>query len=229
MRRVVEPEILDTLRPDDPLAIGSRRDLRRINAWMGHPRFLRRALKTRLAGQAPGPVVEIGAGDGEFFLQVARRFAPAWPRPQVTLLDRLPAVSDPVRAALARAGWSAEPLVADVFAWPMPVERPAAVVANLFLHHFEPGTLARLLALVAERSPLFIALEPRRVAQPWICRELIRLIGCNRVTRHDAYLSVRAGFAGRELSAAWPDAQNWELTERRAGLFSHLFIAQRRA
>ena len=37
----------------------------------------------------------------------------------------------------------------------------------------------------------------------------------------------RAGFVRKEISALWPDKQNWQLTERRAGLFSHLFIAQK--
>jgi hypothetical protein len=40
-------------------------------------------------------------------------------------------------------------------------------------------------------------------------------------------VSVRAGFSGEELSALWPDRQTWRLTERRAGIFSHLFIAQK--
>ena len=53
------------------------------------------------------------------------------------------------------------------------------------------------------------------------------MIGCNAVTRHDAAVSVRAGFLGNELSALWPDQKNWQLTERRTGLFSHLFVAQK--
>jgi hypothetical protein len=57
---------------------------------------------------------------------------------------------------------------------------------------------------------------------------LLWAIGCNSVTRHDALVSVRAGFSGDELSALWPDKKNWQLTERRAGPFSHLFIAQRK-
>jgi len=57
---------------------------------------------------------------------------------------------------------------------------------------------------------------------------LLRLIGCNRVTRHDAPISVRAGFTGQELSQLWPAGQGWLLEERPAGWFSHLFIAQRR-
>jgi hypothetical protein len=42
-------------------------------------------------------------------------------------------------------------------------------------------------------------------------------------------LSVRAGFSGNELSALWPADGGWQLTERRAGHFSHLFIARRTA
>jgi hypothetical protein len=47
------------------------------------------------------------------------------------------------------------------------------------------------------------------------------------VTRHDATVSVRAGFSGDELSALWPDKKNWQLTEHRTGFFSHLFVARR--
>jgi hypothetical protein len=54
------------------------------------------------------------------------------------------------------------------------------------------------------------------------------MIGCNSVTQHDAPISVRAGFSGDELSALWPDKQNWWLTEQRVGAFSHLFIARRK-
>ena len=38
--RVLEPETLDHLAPDDPVAQRSRRDLRRVNAFMGARRIL---------------------------------------------------------------------------------------------------------------------------------------------------------------------------------------------
>ena len=59
------------------------------------------------------------------------------------------------------------------------------------------------------------------------CR-LMWLIGCNDVTRHDAVVSVRAGFTNRELSALWT-ASGWKLEERAAPPFSHLFVARRDA
>jgi hypothetical protein len=58
---------------------------------------------------------------------------------------------------------------------------------------------------------------------------MLSFIGCNAVTCHDAPVSVRAGFKGRELSTLWPRDGEWEITERRAGLFSYLFVAHRKS
>ncbi len=228
MSRLVEPELLDTLPPEDPRAMGSRRDLRRVNAWMGNHRIMRRALEQHLPAEAAGRLLEIGAGDGEFFRQLVRSWATPWGQPRATLLDMQNIVTPATLAACARLGWEVDTVVADVFAAPPMAEPPAAVVANLFLHHFEDAALARLLAKIAGQTRLFIAVEPHRFAQPWVCGQLLRLIGCNAVTVHDGTVSVRAGFRGRELSARWPDAAGWELTERRSGCFSHLFVARRR-
>jgi hypothetical protein len=53
------------------------------------------------------------------------------------------------------------------------------------------------------------------------------MIGCNDVTRHDAIVSVRAGFKNRELSELWPAGGAWILHEHAYGLFSHYFVARR--
>jgi len=45
--------------------------------------------------------------------------------------------------------------------------------------------------------------------------------------RHDATVSVRAGFHNRAMSALWPVQPHWRLREQRAGLISHFFLAQR--
>jgi len=70
-----------------------------------------------------------------------------------------------------------------------------------------------------------VALEPRRHFAARLGCELLWMIGCNRVTRHDARLSVRAGFRGQELSSLWPNIDGWSAHEQPAGLFSHLFVA----
>ena len=102
-----------------------------------------------------------------------------------------------------------------------------AFVANLFLHHLDAAGLRRLFALAAARAPLFIACEPRRSRLALAASRLVGLIGANDVTRHDSVISVRAGFRDRELSAAWP--AGWQLLERPAWPFSHLFVARRDA
>lgn len=225
--RRVDPEWLDELPPDDPQAIGSRRDLRRLNWMMDHAGILARLLAE--SPTAPRKLVELGAGDGTFSLRVARRLAPRWREVRVTLVDRQALLSAGTRDSFRRLGWTVEAVEADVFDW-LREARPGAaevIVANLFLHHFTAEKLANLLALAAGRARLFAACEPRRGGLALAAARLLGLIGCNAVTRHDAVVSVRAGFAGRELSALWPGGDGWQTTERRAGLFSHAFSATR--
>lgn len=102
-----------------------------------------------------------------------------------------------------------------------------AIIANLFLHHLDADSLRRLFALAATRAPLFIACEPRRSLPALWASRLVGLIGCNDVTRHDAVISVRAGFAGNELSRLWPADGGWSVLEKAALPFSHLFVARR--
>lgn len=99
------------------------------------------------------------------------------------------------------------------------------MITNLFLHHFSKEELTRMMRLASARTRLFAACEPRRGRLPLMFSKLVGFIGCNAVTRHDAVLSVRAGFAGRELSAMWPANPQWRLQERSAGCFSHVFLA----
>lgn len=226
MNRIIKPELLDALPPEHPQAIRSRRDLRRVNAWMRNGAVMAEALQRERVGQPPRQMVELGAGDGCFLLGVARTLAPGWPGVRATLIDRQKIVSGETLAEFARLGWTAEVVVSDVFDWsPASVD---VVIANLFLHHFENAELARLLRTISERASLFVAVEPRRSAWSLFWSRCLWAIGCNSVTRHDAVISVRAGFSGRELSALWPDAANWRLTEHAAGPFSHLFIARKK-
>ena len=224
--RRLEPEWLDDLPGDDPRAIRSRRDLRLMNRIMGHAGALGRALDTHLAAHTPPRIAELGAGDGTLCLRIASR-AP-WRRgAQFTLVDRQPVVSADTAAAYRRIGGSLTLDAADVFDWlARSRERYDAIVANLFLHHFEDRDLMRLFALAAARTRLFAACEPRRSRLPLAGSHLLGLIGCNDVTRHDAVLSVRSGFTAHELTALWPGSEGWAIDERRTGLFSHLFVAR---
>ncbi|HTR43186.1 MAG TPA: class I SAM-dependent methyltransferase [Pseudomonadales bacterium] len=226
--RVVEPELLDELPPQDHRAKRSRLDLRRLNTWMNHPRAMARALKENLNGTASPRIVEIGAGDGHFLLRVTGRMRD-WPEGTATLVDRLNAFDPNISESFKELGWRASMEISTVSEWLEKASSDSAdaIISNLFLHQFKTGELTEMLRMAASRTRLFVALEPRRTWFPHLCGNLLWAIGCNSVTRHDAGISIRAGFSGQEISAFWPDKQQWKLTEHSFGLFSHLFIARR--
>jgi hypothetical protein len=226
MTRLVQPELLDTLPPTDPRALQSRRDLRRVNALMGNAgaiiSFVTRYLAIR-GIQAPITIAEIGAGEGLIAVHLAHALAREGHSGKLLLVDQQPSVPPAV------GSWEAHMIKGDVFAWLDDAPRLDVIIANLFLHHFDDAPLGNLLSRCAELCDCFAAAEPRRSAlAAWFSRR-VKLIGCNDVTRHDAEISVRAGFNDSDLSALWPRAEHWLLTEKRVGAFTHFFGATRAA
>jgi hypothetical protein len=228
LSRVIEPEWLDDLPPNDKAGLGSRRDLRILNAVMLHDRIVAAELRKSVA-DGTAEIADIGASDGEFMLKVASRLGRGWQGTRVTVVDRHDLVKPATQEQFNRLGWLLAQETGDVFAWldRRPTQRFVAIVANLFLHHFSNGELERLLRAASRITSVFIACEPRRTRGPLLASRLLWGLGCNHVTQHDAPASVRAGFAGRELSALWPHDPHWILRERPAGAFSHLFVARR--
>lgn len=233
MPRVVEPEWLDHLPADDPRAVRSRGDLRRINRLMSASRLLGEALDPLVAGRPNIRILEVGAGDGSLLLRLARSRANTWPSVTLDLLDMQPIIAPATLARFAELGWTPNMVHADVFDWlrdassiaNADVEDAPIIVANLFLHHFEGEQLVQLVQGIAARARAFVCIEPRRSAMALLGSRMLGVIGCNAVTRHDAVVSVRAGFSGHELSRLWPRDPAWMLQEHAAGLFSHRLIA----
>ncbi|MDB6027823.1 MAG: class SAM-dependent methyltransferase [Verrucomicrobiales bacterium] len=225
MLRVLEPELLDELPPADPRAIQSRRDLQRINWWMRNPHFVAKALRKSLP-HPPKRMADLGAGDGAFSLELARKLSPHWKQVELVLVDRQPATVCRAQSFTA-LGWRSEFAVADVFEWLNREEKFDCIYANLFLHHFSSEQLRELFEKIARRTSCFVAVEPQRYRFSSTVRFLLWAIGCNDVTRNDGVISVRAGFRGQELSELWPKSGNWKLTETRSGLFSQVFSASK--
>lgn len=224
--RRLTPELLDSLPTDDPSAIGSRRDLARINIVMFQSAIMAGLCRRHLK---PGRLrlLEIGGGDGSFMLSVARRLGRRYNDVDLLLLDQASLVTPQCITQFAALGWRVTGVTADVFDWIGRVEvgQFDAVLANLFLHHFEGGKLVKLLTAMPTMAPVFLATEPRRSALALWSTWFLRFMGANEVTLHDAAVSVRAGFAGRELSLAWPDCAGQALEERGVGPFTHIFAA----
>lgn len=228
MDRKVAPELLDGLPADHASAIHSRNDLVRLNRWMGNVRWMSRALNATFPSARPKRLADIGAGDGRFALLLAAALPDTWRGTALVLVDRQASANREVLQGLHGLGWHSTTVREDVFHWLRGPQEPlcTAITANLFLHHFTGTQLRQLLEGIAARAQAFVSIEPRRSFIAYCFSRLVGFIGCNHVTRHDAPVSVRAGFSGQELSAAWPREPGWKLCERPVGLFGHLFLAR---
>lgn len=188
MVRTLRTELLDTLPHDNPDALGSRRDLVLINRLMGNWRWLHRVLRRHVA--AGDRILELGAGGGEF-----ARWLIGEVRPNggfdLTGLDLAPRPAGwPMAAAWIRHDLRTFPgyRAFDV------------VVANLTLHHFSTVDLQQLGQYLRTGPRAVLVCEPaRRRLHLWQA-QFLRFLGVNHVTRHDAPISVRAGFRGGELA-----------------------------
>lgn len=229
MQRIVQPEILDSMPPDAPEAVRSRADLRRLNRIMGHTGHLSGPLRRFASRQSSGSrprIAELGSGDGTLMLRVASRLSSLGLKANLTLVDRHPQMSPATRDEFHALGWTVDEVKADALDWlGGPGRGVEVILANLFLHHFQHDALADLLRRAAEATRLFVACEPRRSRLALASAHMLGCIGCNRVTRHDAVVSVRAGFSGSDLTRLWPASGRWQTLEQPAGLFSHRFVA----
>ena len=221
--RVLTPELLDSLPPDDPAAQASRRDLRRLHALLGQIGLWTRWFTENFPARPPASLADLGAGDGSLLGTVLLR---AYPRgghgARIFFVDRQPAVPESTLAHLRRCNWLPTVMATDIFEWAEQGPPMEAALANLFLHHFDEAGIRRLFSALARKTNSFAAAEPRRSRLAFLATQTLGLIGCHPVTRHDARVSVEAGFRDHELSALWPSS-GWKVREFSSGPFTHFF------
>ena len=227
--RRVEPEWLDRLAPDDPLARRTRSDLKRLNRAMWTLSIMLAGLDRIAAREKPRTILDLGAGDATLMLRIAKQRKNRWPKVAVTLLDRQHHANALTLAGIRATGWEPNVLTTDIVEWlAMPTTSTWDVAtANLFVHHFDDDAIALMFAGIASRCRAFFCCEPRRSRFALAGSRMVGLLGAGKVTRFDAVVSVRAGFRGDELSALWPRGDEWALSEYDAALFSHCFVAVR--
>jgi SAM-dependent methyltransferase len=212
-RRLV-PELLDSLPPDHPDALHSRRDLRVINRVMGNAPWFRAALASRVR---PGErVLELGSGTGEL-AAVLRSVAPLFDS-----IDRVP--RPPAWPADAR--WHQADIM-EFSGW----NDYVVVIGNLILHHFDDTALRALGNAIGPHVRLLVFSEPtRKRFNQWIWNVAAPLGGANHVTRHDGRVSIAAGFRHDELPRVLgldPALWHWEITNSWLGAYR--MIAERRS
>ena len=227
--RLVLPETLDFLAPDDPRAARSRRDLRRVHRAMRTVSIVKQALAGAHLTCPPRRVLELGGGDASLVLRLAQALRPHWPHVSLAVLDRHDVVATQTRAAYRALGWELQVTRQEALEWAAAPhsERYDLCICTLFLHHFDEKSLPGLLHAIAASCDAFIACEPRRSALSRLGSRMVAVLGANQVTREDAVTSVAAGFKGRELTALWPRDGRWSCREYAAFPFTHCFAAVR--
>lgn len=215
MIRTLTPELLDSLDPSDPDARASRRDLVRINHWMGNYRWFESIF-------CPSSVcrthcLEIGAGGGELAIRIIQKSCCM----TYSAVDLAPKPNNWPEAGF----W----YQTDIFTF-HGYSTAEVLISNLTLHHFNATELAKIGALIRNSSiRKIVANEPSRRSFHKLQLNAGRLIGFNSVTLHDGSVSIEAGFRADELPIALglnPELWYWTLEETFMGAYR--MIAERR-
>jgi len=202
VRRTIARELMDEPVEDVDELTGNLRDVAFANAHLGGSAPVVRALR-RLGART---VLDVGSGAGDVPLAVVRDGARRGVRLQVTCLDHSEQM-----LAIARRATGADPALefvrADGGALPFADAAFDVVTCTLALHHFDPDparALLRELRRVARVTPVVCDLRrsPVAFAATWLWSRTSR----NRLTRHDAPLSVRRAYTPDEALALARDA-----------------------
>lgn len=214
--RKIGMEKLDALPSSHPHAVATRRDLRWINRLLGTRRWFTRALP-ELVGTS-GRILELGAGEGILsdFLRQRHDQASLW---QWHALDLQEA---PSRVNEGLQWHKGDLLQFDEY------HSYEVVFGNFILHQFQNSELQSLGERLQDgpRALIFQELWRRRT---FYWGSLLLTLFMHPVTRHDARVSVRAGFQGEELATLLglhPKA--WSVMVEHSLLGAYRIVALRR-
>jgi ubiquinone/menaquinone biosynthesis C-methylase UbiE len=205
VRRTRARELMDEPVDDVDELAGNLRDIAFANAHLGGTAPVVRAVR-RLR---PLTILDVGSGAGDVAVALVNDAQRRGATVRVTCLD----TSDQM-LAVARRATGDHPVLAFVRGngESLPFDDGAfdLVTCTLALHHFEPDaarSLLRELRRVARIAPLVCDLRRSDVAfaATWLWSRTSR----NRLTRHDAPLSVRRAYTPDEAlalarEAGWP-------------------------
>jgi SAM-dependent methyltransferase len=197
-------ELLDGPLDDPEGLIGNLRDLGRINQLLGGTALSLRTVE-RLVGREGGSdlcILDVGTGGGDIALDLARGDG-LGRHVEVVAVDNRPEVLDAARMLdpRLRDHHRLRLELADGRDLPYPDGSFDVAHASLVMHHLEPPEAVRFLSelrRVSRRGVVVNDLVRGRVfwAFAWAGA---RLLTRNRLTRHDAPLSVRRAYSVEEL------------------------------
>lgn len=198
-----QPELMD--QPDlDPIELaGNLRDIRRVNRLLGGASIVLRHLPTIIT-TAPRSysltLLDLATGSADIPVAISR-----WAKRRGQAMTLVASdLSDQMLAA-ARHQIAGHPRISlahfDARAVPLPDNSFDIVVCSLSLHHFPPGEAVQVLREMRRLARVgFILNDLRRsrlgYAASWVAG---RATTRNRLTRHDAPLSILRAYTPAEL------------------------------
>jgi SAM-dependent methyltransferase len=221
LARTARLELLDNLNAgvSEQELSANLRDIRRANRWFGGTRAVFSALRPLLAEPraAPLSVLDLATGSADIPLALANEAQRRGWRVRITATDQQPDVLAVARGAERPGVIAVE--AADARDLPYADGAFDTVLLSLALHHFEPEDALRVLQemrRVGRRLLLVNDLERSRMglAGAWLFSHTMTR---NRLTRHDAPLSVRRAYTLPEVRAL-ARAAGWQSPEVRRAI-----------
>ncbi len=198
-------EILDDDGHDPAELAANFRDIQRVNGLLGGTSTILRHLPRLLAAIPPGrpvTILDLATGSADIPLAISR-----WANRRGRDITIVASDSSEPVLALARKQADDHPDITvrryDALAVPLPDDQADIVLCSLSLHHFAPDDAVQVLREMNRLARTgFILNDLRRsrlgYAAAWIAS---RLTTRNRLTRHDAPLSVLRAYTPSELDA----------------------------
>lgn len=191
--RVREPELMDDPAVDPRELDHALETLNRTNRALGIERRLLAEVR-RIAPVEHPSILDLGAGGGGFLRYAHEQFVGRNGSPLIGL-DRSP------QAAARQKGDILDFLVGDARNVPLAKGSVDVVTCSLFLHHFDPPDVVRILresARVARYGVVVSDLTRSRTA--WITTwTMTRILSRSRLFHVDGPVSVRAAYNPEEL------------------------------
>jgi ubiquinone/menaquinone biosynthesis C-methylase UbiE len=203
-KRVIEPEMLDHLPPEQ--ARPNLADLTRINRNFGGHSVILKTLPIVVRQGEAFSLLDVGAASGD----TARAIHAVFPHCRITSFDY---------SAINIEQAPQPKVIGNAFALPFMAESFDYVLCSLFLHHFQDEQVIALLRsfyALARRAVMVFDLE--RSIVPYLFLPATRyLFDWKSITVRDGMISVRASFRKAELRTLAEKAglRNIEVTAHR--------------
>ncbi|MGQ0562611.1 MAG: methyltransferase domain-containing protein [Gemmatimonadota bacterium] len=195
------PELLDEAAHDPRELEQSLAHVAAVNRWLGGARALLLHLEPLIATRGRTRILDIGTGSADLPRRVVQ-----WARTQGRSVEIVASDVHPQMRAIAAGQCAQFPEItieaADALSLPYEAGAFDIVTLSLTLHHFEAEQLLRVMREAARVARgAVIVNELRRTRLNYLGARLLALTlwRTNRLTRHDAPLSVLRAFTPREL------------------------------